>query len=292
MEKISNHVYWLPPAPPDRPSLCAVEGERATIWLDAGSSAAHTREFLDALAAEGAAKPTHVVLTHSHWDHVFGADELGAHVVAHELTAGVPPRARGNRLERRRARPPCRGRRELPAARRQRQTGAAVAPRSSHQARRRRVPRRPRLRPRRRAGAVRHVGGDHADDSSVVYIEPDGVLFLGDCLYEAPSGGYTVERATPLLAAVRSFGRSALRRGPQRDRAFAGRARRGDRRSTATTATGALGGAEGVELAVESESLEGVGLDLPHALARQAEGLADLLQRLRGSDRRRARSEA
>ena len=70
MEKISEHVYWLPPMPPDRPSLCAVEGERATIWLDAGSSAAHTREFLDALATRGVAKPTHVVLTHSHWDHV------------------------------------------------------------------------------------------------------------------------------------------------------------------------------------------------------------------------------
>ena len=58
MEKISEHVYWLPPAPPDRPSLCAVEGGRATIWLDAGSSAAHTREFLVALAARGVAKPT------------------------------------------------------------------------------------------------------------------------------------------------------------------------------------------------------------------------------------------
>ena len=52
---------------------------------------------------------------------------------------------------------------------------------------------------------VRHVGGDHADDSTVVYVEPDGVLFLGDCLYEAPTGGYTVERVTPLLATVRSF---------------------------------------------------------------------------------------
>ena len=153
MEKISKHVYWLPPAPPDRPSLCAVEGERATIWLDAGSSPAHTREFLDALASEGVAKPTHVVLTHSHWDHVFGADELGAHVVAHELHRRLPPRARGNRLERRGARPPGRGRRELPAARRQRQTGAAVAPRRSHQARRDRVPRGPRLRAGRRSGA-------------------------------------------------------------------------------------------------------------------------------------------
>jgi glyoxylase-like metal-dependent hydrolase (beta-lactamase superfamily II) len=53
---------------------------------------------------------------------------------------------------------------------------------------------------------VRHVGGDHADDSTVMYVEPDGVLFLGDCLYEAPSGGYTAERVLSLIEAVRSFG--------------------------------------------------------------------------------------
>jgi glyoxylase-like metal-dependent hydrolase (beta-lactamase superfamily II) len=29
---------------------------------------------------------------------------------------------------------------------------------------------------------VQHVGGAHADDSTVVFVEPDGVLFLGDAL--------------------------------------------------------------------------------------------------------------
>jgi hypothetical protein len=46
---------------------------------------------------------------------------------------------------------------------------------------------------------VRHVGGDHADDSTVMY-EPDGLLFLGDCLYEAPSGGYTADQVGPLVS--------------------------------------------------------------------------------------------
>ncbi len=53
---------------------------------------------------------------------------------------------------------------------------------------------------------VRHVGGDHADDSTVMHVEPDDVLFLGDCLYEAPPGGYTAERLLPLIEAVRGFG--------------------------------------------------------------------------------------
>jgi len=34
--KISDHVYWFPPGPPDRPSLSAVVGERRTVLLDAG----------------------------------------------------------------------------------------------------------------------------------------------------------------------------------------------------------------------------------------------------------------
>jgi glyoxylase-like metal-dependent hydrolase (beta-lactamase superfamily II) len=107
--RITELVYWLPPGPPDRPSLCAVAGERGTIWLDAGASAAHAREFAAFLADQGVGAPSHVVLTHSHWDHVFGAAELGAHVVAHERTGEYLGAARRHRLERRGARSPRRG---------------------------------------------------------------------------------------------------------------------------------------------------------------------------------------
>ena len=63
LTKISEHVYWMGPAPPDRPSVCAVVGDRSTVMLDAGSSKAHTREFLDALSAENARRPGAVVYT-------------------------------------------------------------------------------------------------------------------------------------------------------------------------------------------------------------------------------------
>lgn len=58
--------------------------------LDAGSSKAHVEAFLDALWAEGAARPSAVVYTHSQWDHVFGGAELGGQVIAHALTAEQP----------------------------------------------------------------------------------------------------------------------------------------------------------------------------------------------------------
>jgi glyoxylase-like metal-dependent hydrolase (beta-lactamase superfamily II) len=204
--KISKHVYWLPPGAPDRPSLCAVVGERGTIWLDAGSSPAHAREFLAFLAENGIAKPSHVVLSHSHWDHVFGATELGAYVVAHELTAGYLEELAqmdwsDEALERRVASGEASSQHaenvkaELPSPRRVEVAHAGIVFREGV---------------RFELGGVRvearHVGGDHADDSTVAFVEPDGVLFLGDCLYEAPSGGYTVAQAQPLIEAIRSFG--------------------------------------------------------------------------------------
>jgi glyoxylase-like metal-dependent hydrolase (beta-lactamase superfamily II) len=47
-----------------------------------------------------------------------------------------------------------------------------------------------------------HVGGDHSADSVVALVEPDGVLFLGDCLYDdiyAPTRHYSTAKLFPLL---------------------------------------------------------------------------------------------
>lgn len=203
--RIADHVYWLPPGSPDRPSLCAVTGERGTIWLDAGSSAAHVQQFSRSLAEQGVARPSHVVLTHSHWDHVFGAAELGAHVVAHRRTAAYLEQLAetdwsDEALDRRVA------------------LGESSQQHAEHVKEELPTPRDVSIAPAdivfdegldlELGGVqvqVRHVGGDHADDSTVIFVEPDGVLFLGDCLYQAPSGGYTAERLLPLVEAIRGF---------------------------------------------------------------------------------------
>jgi glyoxylase-like metal-dependent hydrolase (beta-lactamase superfamily II) len=199
---ISEHVLWLPPAPPDRPSLCAVVGSRRTLMLDGGSSPAHARELLAALDE----RPAAVVYTHSHWDHVFGGAEVAAPIVAHRLTAAhllelAATDWSDEALDRRIAAGELRAeyaahiKEELPTPRRVDVAPADVV---------------------FDAGldfdlggvrvVVRHVGGDHAADSSIAFVEPDGVLFLGDCLYEAPGGGVTAELAPPLHEAVLAFG--------------------------------------------------------------------------------------
>jgi hypothetical protein len=53
---------------------------------------------------------------------------------------------------------------------------------------------------------VRHVGGDHSADSSVMFVESDSVLFLGDCMYPSPEGALTAESAFRLCDVILAFG--------------------------------------------------------------------------------------
>jgi glyoxylase-like metal-dependent hydrolase (beta-lactamase superfamily II) len=189
VERISEHVWWLPPGPPDRPSLCAVVGGRWTLALDAGSSRDHTREFLAGLPE----RPAGVAYTHSHWDHVFGGMELEAPVIAHTLTA--------RRLDEMalidwtdEANVSDTIRQELPAPR-----VVEIAPADIVFAERIDLD----------LGGVQvsveHVGGDHCDDACVMLVEPDALLFLGDCLCASPSEVLTVERALPLYDRILSY---------------------------------------------------------------------------------------
>jgi glyoxylase-like metal-dependent hydrolase (beta-lactamase superfamily II) len=188
-EQVSEHVWWLAPGPPDRPSLCAVVGGRWTLALDAGSSRAHTREFLAGLPE----RPSAVAYTHSHWDHVFGGIEIGGPVIAHTLTA--------RRLEELAlvdwnddANVSDHIREELPAPR-----VVEIAPADIVFSERLELD----------LGGVRvsieHVGGDHCDDACVMLVEPDRLLFLGDCLCASPVEVLTVERALPLYDRILSY---------------------------------------------------------------------------------------
>jgi glyoxylase-like metal-dependent hydrolase (beta-lactamase superfamily II) len=206
--KISEHVYWSPPGKPDRPSLCAVVGTQHTLMLDTGASPAHINLFLDALKSENVSSPSLAVLTHWHWDHVFGATTLGVPIIAQRETRERLITLAGydwsnEALERRVATGEeitiCAEdtKVELPKPR----TVSIALPTiifqdalevelgdvTCH---------------------IRHVGGDHASDSCVIHVLPDKVLFLGDCLYPAiyaPAHHYTTEKLFPLLETLLAF---------------------------------------------------------------------------------------
>ncbi|MEM7802779.1 MAG: MBL fold metallo-hydrolase, partial [Chloroflexota bacterium] len=87
LNQISEHVFWLAPdSTTDRPTLGAIVGQDATLMVDAGNSPAHANLFVGELAQKGLAKPNYVLLTHWHWDHVFGASVFDAPLFAHTET--------------------------------------------------------------------------------------------------------------------------------------------------------------------------------------------------------------
>jgi glyoxylase-like metal-dependent hydrolase (beta-lactamase superfamily II) len=188
--QIGDHLWWMPPAKPDRPSLCAVVGERWTLLLDAGASRAHTRSFLDELPTP----PSAVVYTHSHWDHVFGGVEAGGLVIAQRQTAANLMEMAG--LDWNDDRAPYVNddiREELPAPRTVEIAQADIVFDDSVEFDLGGVTVR-----------VEHVVSDHCDDACVAVVQPDRLLFVGDALC-AGRGVMTEEKAFPLFDRILAY---------------------------------------------------------------------------------------
>ncbi len=185
LEQLSEHVLV---APGDfrrvRPWITAIVGPRASVLADSGNSPVHAEEIKAALAKIGAPPVKYVLLTHHHWDHVFGNCAFPeAEIVAHELTqfhlqimaeepwsvpylqekAGDDPTERAIAAMMMQAVPDWDTFRAVPATR----TFTDVY--------------------RLDLGTVQliqeHVGGQHEPDQCVVRILPDNVLVMGDAVY-------------------------------------------------------------------------------------------------------------
>ncbi|MGB7339199.1 MAG: MBL fold metallo-hydrolase, partial [Phototrophicaceae bacterium] len=186
LHRISEHIWWFTPDDhTDRPSLCAVVGSERVLLLDIGASIAHTQAFLNALAAQGIGAPDFAVLTHWHWDHVFGSDALTCPIIAHVETATNIERmmtldysdanllnlvAEGHEVD---------------------FTREHMVLELSNQQRKNLTLRQPdvtfcsaiTLHLGGVTCQIEHVGGDHASDAVVIYVQEDKLLFLGDCFY-------------------------------------------------------------------------------------------------------------
>ena len=87
LKRVTEHIWMMPfEAERDRPNLGYVKGDRWSLAIDAGHSAAHVREFYDLLAKENLPLPNLTVLTHWHWDHTFGMHAVNGLCLANAQT--------------------------------------------------------------------------------------------------------------------------------------------------------------------------------------------------------------
>ncbi len=87
LNRLSERVWYYPYEPErDRPNLGYIKGDNWALAVDAGHSAAHTKEFYSALEKEGLPLPSLTVLTHWHWDHTFGMHAVNGLCIANSRT--------------------------------------------------------------------------------------------------------------------------------------------------------------------------------------------------------------
>ncbi|RIV41257.1 MBL fold metallo-hydrolase [Micromonospora radicis] len=187
-ERVAGRV-WVCAGDPDpdlvQAGVALVADERGSVLIDAGQSPSHAREIQAALRQAGLPAPRWLVYTHHHWDHVWGAGawpdvEIVGHAAGAELLraeANRPwsiPYLRAEVLRNRRLGPSFRARAlavdswdeltVLPPTRVF--TDALTLPTGVR---------------------LRHVGGRHAPDSTVVVVPDSGVILLGDSWYPPPA---------------------------------------------------------------------------------------------------------
>lgn len=208
-QQISPHVYWLSPDhTTDRPLLGVVAGTYGSLIIDAGNSPAHLNLLLQAMAQRDLPPPAYAMVTHWHWDHVFGTSALNVPTFASRETARIVRILAGldwgdAALDERVA------------------AGTEIA--FCRDMIKAELPDRTDLilRPPTIAfdtavtidlGGVTcelvHVGGDHAHDASIVYVPAEKILFLGDCLYDDLYHGprrLTTTQLFPLLARLLAY---------------------------------------------------------------------------------------
>lgn len=214
-ERISEHIYVMHAEhDTDRPLLAAVAGSSRTLLIDGGNSSAHAAAFRDYLNKEGVRTPDVMVLTHHHWDHSFGLAEWSLPAIAQRQTADILRGFAGlqwneETLERliaegvisERTRNDMRAEYEGDLSRIKVEEPNIVFERFID------------VHLGGLTCEIRYVGGDHSEDSCVVYVKEEGTLFLGDALAPSVYGGpmaYTTGKFLALLDTVFVYGADVL----------------------------------------------------------------------------------
>ncbi|WP_059171655.1 MBL fold metallo-hydrolase [Bacillus sp. FJAT-27445] len=210
INKLGKSFWYITPiSVTDRPILGMVVGNKKTLMIDAGNSEDHADYFVNELLKRGVPNPDIVVLTHWHWDHIFGLSALPNTVsiaskeTKKEMEKLIPFSWSDEALDAR-----VKEGIEIEFC--------AKAIKEEYKNHRDITIVLPDVTFEKRVEIdlggvtciVQYVGGDHAADSAIVYIKEEKILFLADCIYPnmyAEKVNYTIRETLRLLDELESF---------------------------------------------------------------------------------------
>lgn len=177
-------LYTEPQGETDRPILAIINGSERSLMVDGGNSPNHARTFLEELRQHDLRKPDFVAITHAHCDHIFGLPALDSTIIANSFTnyriielqkhrwddSSVAARVSSGQEHKMTAKML---KLEMPGDRTwfkvcrpdliyQDKLFIDLGDMTCH---------------------MERIGGDHAIDSTVMYVPERSVAFIGDCLY-------------------------------------------------------------------------------------------------------------
>ena len=189
LEQCTEHT-WLLPHDPDGNAVQSCIGvittQNESVLIDAGNSPRLARKLKTELVRNNLPPVSRIIYTHHHWDHVYGACEFDVPITAHILCKAILQEESKKPwgieyLDEESKRAP-----ELTASYSARarsiddwEAFRIVVPEDVFETEK--VIHLDRL-----TIELLHVGGEHAEDSIVVKIPQDRVIFLGDCYYPPP----------------------------------------------------------------------------------------------------------
>lgn len=183
--QLSDHTWFMPREEEhSRPALGYVRSGSLSMVIDTGNSPEHISDMYGYIRSQGMPDPSFSMVTHWHWDHVFGMSSSPAKSLANALTnerllnmqhwdwsdsalnsrvaAGLEIPSFAESI-----------RKEVPMRHSFKVTTTDISFDS-----------RINIRLEDTMIELHHVGGPHSEDSTVAYVPSDRVLFLGDCYKE------------------------------------------------------------------------------------------------------------
>lgn len=210
IERIGERFWYMTPvSETDRPILGMVAGKDKTLMIDAGNSEGHATLFMDMVKEQGVVDPSYVVLTHWHWDHIFGLSALGNTV---SISSGKTRKeidklrhlswsneAIDQRVEEGTEIEFCANaiKQEFPDNRDITITLPVMTFEDEMEIDLGGI-----------TCIIKHVGGDHAEDSVVIYVKEERILFLADSIYPdifSVKDNYSIEGIRDLLSKIEVF---------------------------------------------------------------------------------------
>lgn len=192
----------------DRPLLGLICGDKDSLVVDAGNSPAHANEFLTEVSKLDIPPLKYLVLTHWHWDHVFGIETMNLITVCNNKTKEkldimqklswddlmLDERVgKGEEIEF------CSKmiKLEMPDRDGFKTGNADIIFKENLEI---------------DLGAIHctidNIGGCHSEDSTVIFIPEEKTLFLGDCICEDIYSGewsYSRDKLLPMINKIKKY---------------------------------------------------------------------------------------